>query len=63
MNRREFIAVAALSIKAPPLPGATTVIVEAGRFDRRDVVVSFSLPAGVDEKSTMLAHRLGLETR
>jgi hypothetical protein len=54
MNRREFVAVAALSVKASRLPGATTVIVEAGRFDRRDVVVSFPLPAGVDGRATVL---------
>src|SRR5262245_53533168 len=62
MNRREFIAVAALSMKALPLPGATTVIVEAEQFDRRDVVVSFSLPAGVDEKSTILRDDSGKTT-
>jgi len=59
MNRREFIAAAAFSVKAPPLPVATTVIVEAGWFDRRDVVVSFPLPAGVDEKSTIVSDDSG----
>ena len=54
MNRREFIAAAALSVRTSRLPGASTVIVEAGRFDRSDVVVSFPLPAAVDGKSTVL---------
>src|SRR5262245_24855101 len=62
MNRREFIAAAALSMKASPLPGASTVIVEAGRFDRSHVVVSFPLPAGVDGKSTMLRDDSGKTT-
>src|SRR5262249_61985653 len=54
MNRREFIAAAAVSVRTSRLPGATTVIVKAGRFDRSDVVVSFPLPAGVDGNSTVL---------
>ena len=54
MNRREFIAAAALSVRTSRLPGASTVIVEAGRLDRSDVVVSFPLPAAVDGKSTVL---------
>src|SRR5262245_29265338 len=47
MNRREFIAAAAFSLKAPQRPEAMNVVVEAGRFDRRDVVVSVPLPARV----------------
>jgi hypothetical protein len=62
MNRREFIAVSALSLKASRLPGAVSVIVEAGRLDRRDVVVSFLLPAGIDPKSTMLRDDSGQTT-
>jgi hypothetical protein len=62
MNRREFIAVAALSVKTWPLPGVMTLIVEAGRFDRRDAVVSFPLPAGVDAKSTILRDDSGKTT-
>ena len=48
MSRREFVAAAALS--ALRLPGARTLTVEAGRFDRRDVVVSFAVPDGFDGK-------------
>jgi Methane oxygenase PmoA len=59
MNRREFIAAAALSVRTSRLSGATSVIVEAGRLDRRDVVVSFSVPAGVDGKSTVLRDDAG----
>jgi Methane oxygenase PmoA len=59
MNRREFIAAAALSVKTSRLSGATSVIVEAGQLDRRDVVVSFSVPAGVDGKSTVLRDDAG----
>src|SRR6476620_7706014 len=51
MNRREFVATAMLSTLR--LPGARTLTVEAGRFDRRDVVVSFPVPAGVDGKSML----------
>src|SRR5215510_3275217 len=51
MNRRQFVAAAALS--ALRLPGAQTLTVEAGRFDRRDVVVSFPVPAGVDGMSML----------
>src|SRR5215471_19398172 len=51
MNRREFVAAAALS--ALRLPAAGTVTVEAGRFDRRDVVVTFPAPAGLDGKSML----------
>jgi hypothetical protein len=51
MNRREFVTAAALS--ALRLPGAQTLTVEAGRFDRRDLVVSFPVPAGVDGKSML----------
>ncbi|HME98611.1 MAG TPA: hypothetical protein VKK06_01965 [Terriglobia bacterium] len=46
MNRREFIAAAALSVRTSRPPGETSVIVEAGQFDRRDIVVSFPLPGG-----------------
>jgi methane monooxygenase PmoA-like len=59
MNRREFIAAAALSVRTSRLSGATSVIVEAGQLDRRDVVVSFSVPAGVDGKSTVLRDDAG----
>ena len=62
MNRREFIAAAALSMRVPRPPGAASVIVEAGRFDRRDVVVSFSLPAGVDGNGMMLRDDSGKAT-
>src|SRR5262249_40133719 len=51
MNRREFVAAAALS--AVRLPGAQTLTVEAGRFDRRDIVVSFPVPGGVDGMSML----------
>src|ERR1700746_1024782 len=51
MNRREFVTAAALS--ALRLPGAQPLTVAAGGFDRRDVVVSFSVPAGVDAKSML----------
>src|SRR5215468_1800606 len=51
MNRREFVATAALSVFR--LPGAGTLTVEAGRFDRRGVVVSLPVPAGVDGKSML----------
>ena len=44
---------AAAALSALRLPGAQTVTVEAGRFDRRDVVVSFPVPAGVDAKSML----------
>src|SRR5262249_27741245 len=54
MDRREFIAAAALSMRAARLPDATSVIVEAGRFDRRSVVVSFPLPSGLSAKSYVL---------
>src|SRR5215813_5661892 len=59
MNRRQFVAAAALS--ALRLPGAQTLTVEAGRFDRRDVVVSFPVSAGVDGKS-MLRDESGTTT-
>jgi len=51
MNRRQFVAAAALS--AFRLPGAQTLTVEAGRLDRRDVVVSFPVSAGVDGQSIL----------
>jgi Family of unknown function (DUF6807) len=51
MNRREFVAAAALS--ALRLPDAQTLTVEAGRFDRSDVVVSFPVSGGIDGKSTL----------
>jgi hypothetical protein len=54
MNRREFIAAAAVSVRVSRLPSASTVIVEAGRFDRSEIVVSFPLPAALDGKSTLL---------
>jgi hypothetical protein len=60
MNRREFVAVAAaLSLKASPLPGAASVTVEAGRFDRRSVVISFPLPSGLTAKSYVLRDESG----
>src|SRR5262245_12358359 len=59
MNRRQFVASAALS--ALRLPGAGTLTVDAGRFDRRDVVVLFPVPAGVNGKS-MLADESGKTT-
>src|SRR5215470_6689804 len=51
MNRRQFVAAAALSAFRLPGPGTLTVV--AGRFDRRDVVVSFPVRAGVDGKSML----------
>src|SRR5215831_16587654 len=51
MNRREFVAAAALTTLR--WQGAQTLTVEAGRFDRHDVVVSFPVPAGVSGKSML----------
>jgi hypothetical protein len=58
MNRREFLATAALAIPAPR-PAEKSVIVEAGRFDRRNVVLGFPAPAGFAGKPLALRDSSG----
>jgi hypothetical protein len=58
MNRREFLVTAALALP-PRRPVAKSVTVEAGRFDRRNVVVGFPVPAGIDGKAVVLLDSSG----
>ena len=62
MNRREFVAAAALSIKAVRLQETAGLTVEAGRFDRREVVVSFTTPPGVDGNPALVRDESGKTT-
>jgi hypothetical protein len=62
MNRREFIAATALGLTASRQHGVRSVTVEAGRFDRRDVVVSFPAPSGFEAKSIILRDGSGKTT-
>lgn len=61
MNRREFLVTAALALP-PRRPAARSVTIEAGRFDRRNVVVGFPVPAGIDGKAVVLRDSSGKTT-
>jgi len=61
MNRREFVAAAAFSLQSSRPRDLINLTVEAGRLDRRDVVVSFPFP-GAGGKSQVLRDNSGKTT-
>ena len=61
MNRREFVAAAAFSLQSSRPRDLINLTVEAGRLNRRDVVVSFPFP-GAGGKSQVLRDNSGKTT-